>query len=77
MEFFFLKLELRNRIVKRLEKKIKINDWIAMILGISGTLIAVIAVSFPVFISLNRAIFTKCQQAILVLWNLKLISVSE
>ena len=45
MEFFFLKLELRNRIVKRLETKIKINDWIAMVLGISGTLIAVIAVS--------------------------------
>jgi len=45
MEFFFLKVELRNRIVKRLERKIKINDWIAMILALSGTLIAVIAVS--------------------------------
>lgn len=45
MEFFFLKQELRNRIVKRLENKIKVNDWIAMILALSGTLFAVIAVS--------------------------------
>lgn len=45
MEFFFLKYELRNRIVKRLETKIKINDWITMILALSGTLLASLAVS--------------------------------
>jgi len=44
MEFFFLKQELRNRIIRRLEGKIKINDWIAMVLGISGTMFAVLAV---------------------------------
>jgi len=44
MEFFFLKQELRNRIVKRLENKIKINDWIAMVLAVSGTMLAVFAV---------------------------------
>lgn len=61
MEFFFLKLELRNRIVKRLEKKIKINDWIAMMLALSGTLIAVIAVT-EYFNKANRVIHIKCQQ---------------
>ena len=49
MEFFFLKLELRNRIVKRLENKIKINDWITMILALTGTFLAVAAVSPKVF----------------------------
>jgi len=43
MEFFFLKQELRNRIVKRLENKIKINDWIAIVLAVSGTMLAVFA----------------------------------
>lgn len=45
MEFFFLKAELRNRIVKRLESKIKINDWITMVLAITGTCLAVWAVN--------------------------------
>ena len=49
MEFFFLKTELRNRIVKRLEKKIKINDWIATILALAGTLTAVVAVNIKSF----------------------------
>lgn len=40
-----MKTELRNRIVKRLETKIKVNDWITMILALSGTFIAVSAVS--------------------------------
>ena len=44
MEFFFLKAELRNRIVKRLENKLKVNDWVTMILALIGTLLAVIAV---------------------------------
>ena len=45
MENFFLKAELRNRIVKRLESSLKINDWVTMILALIGTLLAVIAVN--------------------------------
>ena len=45
MEFFFLKQELRARIIKRLEQKIKINDWIIMVLAMGGTILAAVAVS--------------------------------
>ena len=61
MEFFFLKTELRNRIIKRLERKIKINDWIVMILALTGALTAVLAVrNYHFHMFSYRAITTKC-----------------
>jgi len=45
MEVLFLNDNLKSNLRKQIQYQLKINDWIAMILGIGGTFIACIAVS--------------------------------
>jgi hypothetical protein len=42
METFFLKSEIRIKVMHKLEHKIKINDWIATILALAGTIISAV-----------------------------------
>ena len=60
MEFFFIKNEFKQRIIKRLELKIKINDWISMILALTGTLTQMLDVFNLSFLMWYRVITIRC-----------------
>jgi hypothetical protein len=45
MELLFLSDGIKSNLRRSLQNKLKVNDWIAMILGIGGSFIACIAVS--------------------------------
>lgn len=54
MEMLFLNDNMKSYLRKNIQKKLRTNDWVCMVLGIFGTFAACIAVSLLFSTSIER-----------------------
>jgi len=47
MELLFLNDQLQVMLRDKINRQLKLNDWLALVLGLTGMFFSVIAVSFP------------------------------